>query len=770
MRVYELARELGAESKELLAACKKLGFKQTNRLAGVAKDEATALRKLFRDKAGSAKASAPAAPKAGKPKKAKPAERAPSRGKVRQKKPGAKPPPAEVAEGMPEIPTPFIAGAKKRKKTRAARPASEEEGDLFPRVVPLPGRYVPPSAVPHYPRRSARRPRIKRSRARAPVASRSGSFAIQVPVSIKDFSAVTGVKANAIILKLMGHGMLVNINAMLDEEQVRLVVAELGLDVTVRRAVTAESAITALEQQEDKPEDLQLRAPVVAFLGHVDHGKTSLLDRIRKTNVAAQEHGGITQHIAAYRVTIGGHTVVFLDTPGHEAFTAMRARGANATDIVALVVAADDGVMPQTEEAINHARAAGVPIVAVINKCDKGEANPMRVKQQLANLNLQPEEWGGDTVCVEVSAQTGQGLEELIEMLSLVAELAELKANANKPARGIVLEANVSGSRGPIATVLVREGTLRIGEVVLCGATHGRVKAMFDDQNRPLREAGPSTPVMVVGLDGLPQAGDSLIVLHDLHQARAIAEERQRKAREEGVMARRHVTLENLFASLEEGEVSELLLILKADVRGTLEALSQVVERIRSTEVRTRVLHSSVGGITISDVLLADASDAIIVGLNVAPDVAARALAEEKGVSVRVYNVIYRVKEEIERALTGMLKPEEREVVVGHAEVRRIFRISRLGNIAGCFVTDGLVGRNYPLRLIREGVVVHEGRLASLRREKDDVREVREGFECGLHLDGYEDIKIGDVIETFRIEKVARTLDSTAPGATPTAT
>ena len=641
---------------------------------------------------------------------------------------------------------------------------------MGPVVVPLPGRYIPPSAVPRYPRRTARRPRVRRIKRPVQVTPRPTSFDVQTPISIKDFSALIGIRANTIILKLMQQGVMVNINAVLDEEQIQTIAGDLGLTLTVREAATAESAIAALEQQEDKPEQLELRAPVVAFLGHVDHGKTSLLDYIRKTNVVEQEHGGITQHIAAYRITVGEHTVVFLDTPGHEAFTAMRARGANVTDIVALVVAADDGVMPQTEEAIDHARAAGVPIVVALNKCDKPEANPLHVKQQLTNLGLQPEEWGGDTVCVEVSATTGQGIEELVEMLALVAELAELKANPNKPARGTVLEANVSESRGPIATVLITAGTLRIGNVILCGATFGRVKALFDDRNRPMREAGPSTPVVTIGLDSLPEAGDSLFVLDDIHQARSIAEERQRKIREESVTRRAHVSLENLFASIEEGKIRELRLIIKADVRGTLEALSQVVEKISTPEVKTRVLRASVGGVTISDVLLADASDAIIVGLDVAPDSATRALAEDKGVSIRVYNVIYRVKEEIERALVGMLEPEEREVIMGHAEVRQIFRISRFGNIAGCSVADGLVARNHRIRLVRDGVVIHEGRLASLRREKDDVREVREGFECGMHVDAYEDIKVGDVIETFRIEKVARRLDSTGSGLAPSAT
>ena len=500
----------------------------------------------------------------------------------------------------------------------------------------------------------------------------------------------------------------------------------------------------------------------MTFLGHVDHGKTSLLDRIRKTDVAVHEHGGITQHIGAYRVTLGGKTVVFLDTPGHEAFTSMRARGANVTDIAVLVVAADDGVMPQTEEAIDHAKAANVPMVVAINECDKPEANPVRVRQELSKLGLQPEEWGGDTVCVDVSAVTGKGVDDLMEMLTLVAELRELKANPAKAASGIVLDAQMSGSRGPVATVLVREGTLRIGDVMVCGAAFGRVKALYDDRGRSLREAGPSSPVAVSGLNTLPEAGDRLMVLSDLQKARAIAEERQIRAREAAVTQREHVSLENLFASIEAGHVQELMLIIKGDVRGTLEAVNKVLAGISAPGIKVRVLRASVGGITTSDVLLADASDAIIIGMNVVADPVARALAEQKRVSIHTYNVIYRVKEEIEKALVGMLKPEEREVVTGHAEVRQVFRISRLGAIAGCYVRDGTIARNHRVRLLRDSAIIHDGRIASLRRVKDDVREVREGFECGIHLESYDDVKVGDLIEAYQIEKIAPTL---TPGA-----
>ena len=805
MRVYELAHELGLGSKEVLAKCREIGLSQTNRLAGIKPDEADAVRNACTVKRRT-RAAKPAAPKVKKAPSVRLTQRVPS-----TKKAGAKASSSGAEAAAPAVKKPLPASVKAKSKAKAktakprgkkppvvapppaaqmlqgdasrgiespsarrgrrARAAASHLGDDLLGVEPRPvlGRYIPPSAIPRYPRRAARRSRGRRPRRliSTEAIQRPTSFTVTAPISVKDLSATIGVKANIILLKLMQQGSMITINAMVNAEQIEFVGKELELEITVREAATAESALEAIEQQADRPEDLKPRAPVVTFLGHVDHGKTSLLDRIRSTDVVSSEHGGITQHIGAYRLTVDDKAVVFLDTPGHEAFTAMRARGANVTDIAVLVVAADDGVMPQTEEAIDHARAADVPVVVAINKCDKPEANPLRVKQQLANLGLQSEDWGGDTVCVDVSAVTGQGVDELVEMLALVAELRELKANLDKPARGTVLEARVSGSRGPVATVLVQEGTLRLGQVIVCGATYGRVKALFDDRGRWLKEAGPSWPVAVVGLDDVPAAGDRLVVMDDIQAARAVAEERRLKQRDEAVTRREHVTLENLFASIEEGSVRELLLILKADVRGTLEALLEVIAGIASDEVKTRVLRSSAGGITTSDVLLADASDAIIVGLNVAPDPGARALAEEKGVAIRVYDVIYRVKEEIKKALTGMLAPEEREVVAGHAEIRRIFRTSRFGNVAGCFVMDGLVARNHRARLIREGTVVYEGRTSSLRREKDDVREVREGLECGILLDAFNDVKEGDIIETFQIEMIARTLGPDDAAAKP---
>jgi len=624
-----------------------------------------------------AEAKAPAATKAprkkAKPKKAgkAPAKKAPKKASKAAEAEVAKPAAAagtvKPAKGVPTVPPggpaarairPGESLPKEGRRRSRHRPVVEEPE--YEAAEPLThaaygSSFINATPVSRPSRRTVRRKRTFKRGRRAGVPSeskRKTEVTVETPISVKNLSAEIGIKANMIIFKLMQLGTMVTINATLDAEQAEILGAELGLTIHTRAAATAEHVVERLEQAEDRTEDLEQRPPVVTFLGHVDHGKTSLLDRIRRSNVVAEEFGGITQHIGAYRVQVGGKTVVFLDTPGHEAFTAMRARGANVTDIAALVVAADDGVMPQTEEAIDHARAAGVPIVVAINKCDKPEADTMRVKQQLTNVGLQPEEWGGDTVCVEVSAVTGNGVDELVEMLALVAELRELKANPNRPARGTVIEAEVSGSQGAIAKVLIQNGTLKMGDVVVAGSSYGRVKALRDDRGQSLAEAGPAWPVTVAGLSEVPGAGDHLVVLSDIQEARAVAEERLRREREESVSQRQHVSLENLFDSIEAGSVRELLLILKADVRGTLEALNQVIEGIKSEEVKARVLRASVGAVSTSDVLLADASDAIVMGMNVGVDSAARSLAEEKGVSIRGYNVIYRVKEDIEQALS----------------------------------------------------------------------------------------------------------------------
>jgi len=601
-----------------------------------------------------------------------------------------------------------------------------------------------------------------------PVAApRDGKISVNLPVTVKELSATLGVKASVIISRLMQHGIMATINDPLSADAVELVGLDLGIEITTQESQPDVDLAQLAASAPDRPEDLRPRAPIVTFLGHVDHGKTTLLDAIREANVAAGETGGITQHIGAYRYKKGDREVTFLDTPGHETFTAMRARGANVTDVVVLVVAADDGVMPQTEEAIDHARTAGVPIVVAVNKIDKPEANPNRVRQQLAALGLVPEEWGGDTVFVNVSALTKQGVEELVEMLCLVAELRELKANPNKPASGTVLEAKVSPQLGPVATFLVRDGTLRRGDVVLCGTAYGRIRALRDDRGRSLAEAGPSQPVEVMGLSEPPEAGEHFLVVPDLLQARAIAESRRERKHKSALAVPAHVTLENLFERITKGTTRELRLVLKADVQGSLEALDKVIKDLSAGEVQVRVLRRGTGPVSLSDVLLADASDAVIVALHVSADSEARALAEQRGVDIREYGVIYHAVEEVRAALEGLLEPEVREEVRGHAEVRQVFNISRLGIVAGCYVTDGVILRSCRVRVLREGQVIHEGPLQSLRRFKEDVREVREGFECGIRVEGGDDIRVGDRLEAYEVTKVARRLPSNRSAAKP---
>ncbi|MBT9253433.1 MAG: translation initiation factor IF-2 [Brockia lithotrophica] len=571
-------------------------------------------------------------------------------------------------------------------------------------------------------------------------------------ITVAELAERAGLEASEIIKKLFLLGTVVTINQEIDFDTAALVLADFGIEAERETHVD----ITEFEayEDEDAPEDLVPRPPVVTVMGHVDHGKTTLLDAIRHSRVAAQEAGGITQHIGAYQVEVGDRKITFLDTPGHEAFTAMRARGAKVTDVVVLVVAADDGVMPQTVEAIDHAKAAGVPIIVAINKIDKPDARPERVKQELTEHGLVPEEWGGDTIFVPVSALKRQGIDELLEMILLVAELRELKANPNRRARGVVLEARLDRGRGPVATLLVQNGTLRQGDALVAGTMFGRVRTMTDDRGRPLKEAPPSTPVEVTGLEGVPEAGDAFMVFEE-EEARAIAKARAERRRERE-LARTRIDLENVFDRLQAGELKELNVILKADVHGSVEALRSALERIQVDGVRVNVVHAGVGAITESDVNLALASHAVIIGFNVRPDANARQLAEREKVDIRLYRVIYEAIEEIERALKGMLEPVYEERVIGTLEVREIFRISRLGTVAGCYVRDGKVTRDATIRVIRDGVLIHTGKIASLKRFKDDVREVAAGYECGILLDGFHDVKPGDVFEAFVLEAVQR--------------
>jgi translation initiation factor IF-2 len=584
---------------------------------------------------------------------------------------------------------------------------------------------------------------------------------ISVPITIKNFCEQTGIKVNLVIKKLMEQGAsILSQSAPLDEDMVGVLAVEFKRDVVVVKQKSEEDKVQDAADVKDDPKDLVPRAPVVTFMGHVDHGKTSLLDKIRNTSVAAGESGGITQHIGASKVsTKEGRSVTFLDTPGHEAFTAMRARGAKATDVVVVVVDAADGVMPQTEEAISHAKAAGVKIVCALNKIDKPSANPMKVKGQLAALGLQPEDWGGQTVCCEVSALTGQGVDHLLEMLALEAELLDLKANPKRSASGVVLEARKTEDRGVVAHLLVQNGTLKRGDVLLSGRGYGRVRSLIDDQGRPLEAVGPSTPVEVTGLVDVPDAGDPFHVVDDIQQAKEVAESRQRKAREAALLERQHVTLEGLFKKIESGGLKEVRVVLKTDVKGSLEVLKQALPGLSTEEVKLRILHSGVGAVTEGDILLADASDALVIGFHVDVEDRAAELAKERGVDIKTYTVIYQAIDEMKAALEGLLEPEIVEVKQGHATVKEVFRISRVGAIAGCMVTDGKFERQSQVRVIRDGKVVHTGKLESLKRFKDDVKEVVEGYECGIRLAGHDDLRKSDVLESFVVQKVARKLE-----------
>jgi len=580
-------------------------------------------------------------------------------------------------------------------------------------------------------------------------------------ITVGELAKRMGVKANDLIRELMSMGNMVTINHPLDFETAEILAAEFNYEV--ENIGFDEEAILNVESEggaaEDKPEDLVERPPVVTIMGHVDHGKTSLLDAIRETNVIAGEAGGITQHIGAYDVELDGRKIAFLDTPGHEAFTAMRARGAKVTDIVVLVVAADDGVMPQTKEAINHAKAAGVPIVVAVNKIDKPGANPDKVKQELTEFELVPEEWGGDTIFVEVSAKEKINIDGLLEMILLQAEVLELKANPNKRASGAVVEGRLDRGRGPVATVLVQAGTLRIGDPIVSGTHWGRVRTMTNDRGEQLKEAGPSTPVEITGLSGVPDAGDTFHAVKDEKSAKEVAQHRAQKLREAEMAKSSRISLEQLYARIQQGDVKELKVIIKADVQGSVEAVRESLLKLSTDECRLVVIHTAVGGITESDISLASASDAIVLGFNVRPEPKAAAMAEAEGVDIRLYNIIYDAVADIKNAMEGLLAPTLKEVELGRVEVRETFHISKIGTIAGCYVLDGKVTRNAHVRLVRDSVVIYEGKLSSLKRFKDDAREVAAGYECGIGLENYNDIKVGDIIEAFEIEEVKTTLD-----------
>ena len=577
---------------------------------------------------------------------------------------------------------------------------------------------------------------------------------VEIPdeISVGDFAAKLKLSPTAVVKKLFELGIMAAVSQTIDFDTAALIGTDLGFVINKEVIITDEDRL--FNDVEDDPSVLEPRSPVVVVMGHVDHGKTSLLDTIRNTNVTAREAGGITQHIGAYRVRIRDKKITFLDTPGHEAFTTMRMRGAQVTDVAILVVAADDGIMPQTVEAINHAKAAGVTIIVAINKIDKEGANPDRIKQELMEYELVPEEWGGDTICVPISAKFNQNIDELLEMVTLVADMKELKANPNRNAKGTVIEAQLDKGRGPVATVLVQNGTLKQGDIVVAGTATGRVRAMVDDRGNQVKKAGPSVPVEIIGLSEVPEGGDILYAVDDERKAKAVVEKRKEKIKEDNIKSRSAISLDALFDQIKQGEVKDLNIIVKADVQGSVEAVKQSLTKLSNEEVRVCCIHGGVGGVTESDVMLAAASNAIIVGFNVRPDNGALASAKQNDVDIRLYRVIYHAIEEIEAAMKGMLAPKFRENLLGHAEVRNTFKVSGVGTIAGGYVLDGKILRNSQVRIVRDGIIVHEGVLSSLKRFKDDVKEVATGYECGIGFENFNDIKEGDIIESFIMEEI----------------
>ncbi len=589
----------------------------------------------------------------------------------------------------------------------------------------------------------------------------SSKIDISPPITVKELAEKCGVAANSLLKQLMNLGVMGNINYSLDEDTLVSLIDEASLPVTVTDE-EEELAVCSTQKVktdfEDNPEDYRPRPPIVTVMGHVDHGKTTLLDVIRKTRVTETEAGGITQHIGAYQVQTDGKKITFIDTPGHEAFTAMRARGAQITDIAILVVAADDGIMPQTIEAINHAQAAEIPLLVAINKIDKPNAQPDRVKQELTEHGMVPEEWGGNTICVEISALQGENISELLEMVLLVAEMEEIVANPNRPAEGVIIEAELDKGRGPVATVLIKNGTLEIGDSILAGASCGRVKALIDEHGKRIKSAGPATPVEILGFSDVPAAGDLLQVLQDDRRARDISAERKEEQHAAQLQSESSISLEDFYDQVQEGEIKELNIIIKADVQGSIEALRESLTMLSTDEVTVNIIHTGVGSINETDVNLATASQAIILGFNVRPGLNAQQLAEKEGVDIKTYRIIYKALEDIKDAMAGLLDPELKEVVKGHAEVRDLFKVPDVGIVAGVYIKDGVVNRNHKIRVIRNGVVQHEGEISSLKRFENDAREVKEGYECGVGIANYNDIKVGDILETYDYKEIKRTL------------
>ena len=714
VRVYELAREIGIRSKQLVEFLQELGADVKNHMSTIEEDVAVLVKEHFASEYEEKK------PKEVKSEVAK------------HKATGtAKPSPAASSKADSGIDKDSDEDASGKQKRGRTRPRKQRTGS-----------------------RKGEGRRQGSGKRSAPVPQKPREVEIPESITVKELAARMSVPATSIIKKLMSIGVMATVPQSISWEAAATVAEDFGFAVTLPEIRT----IDPLADVEDPPEKLQARPPIVTIMGHVDHGKTTLLDAIRESKVTEEEAGGITQHIGAYQIQLRGRKITFLDTPGHEAFTAMRSRGAQVTDLAVLVVAADDGVMPQTKEAISHAQAADVPIIVAINKMDRPDANPDRVKQSLAELNLIPEEWGGDTVCVNISALRKEGIDDLLEMILLVADLRELKANPDRMARGTIIEAKLDKGRGPVATVLISNGTLRVGEAIVAGSVSGRVRAMTDANGKRVEAAGPATPVEVIGLSDVPEAGDELVALADEKLARQVAADKQEEKRAAELRPSTPVSLDDLFERIKEGEVKELNIIIKADVQGSVEAVRQALERLSTDEVRVNVIHGGVGGITESDVNLAATSNAVIIGFNVRPDVNASRVAEWEKVDIRTYRVIYTAIDDVKSAMEGLLEPDYVEDVLGRAEVRATFRVPNVGVVAGSYVSDGKITRNARVRLLRDNVVIHEGAISSLKRFKDDVREVAQGYECGIGLERYNDVKEGDEIEAFVLRAVRRTL------------
>ncbi|QKG84561.1 translation initiation factor IF-2 [Kroppenstedtia pulmonis] len=729
IRVYEYAKKMNMSSKEVLTILKRMDMEVNNHMSVMDDEMVQKVEKFFKDvKQGAEKSEQKTAGKQPKETRQNKVKSGQSKSNGNKAKPASK-------QGQ-RGPRQEASGTRNNRKGGSGqnRSSSFQKGG---------GRN----------RRGGNRRDQKKSHHREKMAPVLPSeIEVTGPLSVGDFAKLLRREASEVIKKLMVLGTMATINQEIDVDTMSLVAEEFNVKVNYKEVID-ESAFEELEEYDD-PKDLTERPPVVTIMGHVDHGKTTLLDTIRHSRVTAGEAGGITQHIGAYQVEVNNKKITFLDTPGHAAFTTMRARGARVTDITILVVAADDGVMPQTVEAINHAKAAEVPIIVAVNKMDKPEANPDRVKQQLAEHNLIPEDWGGDTIFVPVSAMKGERIDELLEMVLLVAEVQEYKANSNKRARGIVIEAELDKGRGAVATILVQNGTLSVGDTMVAGSYFGKVRAMVDDRGQRVKKAGPSTPIEILGLSDVPEAGDPFIVYEDEKKARDIALKRNEKRRAEEWGANSRVTLDDLYKQIKEGEMKDLNIIIKADVQGSAEAVRGSLEKIDVQGVRVNIIHSGVGAITESDVILASASNAIIIGFNVRPEPNARTMAEEEKVDIRLHRVIYKALEEIEAAMKGMLDPEYQDKMVGRAEVRQTFKVSKVGTIAGCYVTEGKVVRDGKAQLIRDGVVVHEGDIDTLKRFKDDAKEVSQGYECGIMLKNFNDIKEGDIIEVFILEEI----------------